>query len=224
MNTFQRLHAAVTASGLAWRGGFAPGPVDAVPTLPGGGAAGAVVLLGFVGAGHWRMFASSPEARDGLRDPLDRWSRRVIDDLAVRFGGVGLYPSDGPPWLPFQRWARLSEPVHPSPLGILIHPEWGLWHAYRGALALAEPWDEPPVPPGPSPCDACLSKPCLATCPVGAIAPGRYDVAGCRRHVASESGSDCLELGCRARRACPVGAGHRYDPAEAVFHMRAFLR
>lgn len=220
---FQRLKDAVAASGLAWRGAFAPGPDDLVPALPGGGVAGAVVLLGFAGSDHWRTFAHSPEAGDSRRDPLDRWSRRVIDDLAHRFGGVGLYPSDGPPWLPFQRWARLSEPVHPSPVGILIHPEWGLWHAYRGALALAETWDGPPVPASPSPCDTCAAKPCLSTCPAGAIAPGRYDAAACRAHVASAAGRDCLDLGCRARRACPVGAGHRYEPVEAAFHMRAFL-
>ena len=31
-----------------------------------------------------------------------------------------------------------AEAVAPSPLGILIHPDYGLWHAYRGALAFAE--------------------------------------------------------------------------------------
>ena len=30
-----------------------------------------------------------------------------------------------------------------SPLGILIHPDWGLWHSYRGALAFRERLDLP---------------------------------------------------------------------------------
>jgi hypothetical protein len=33
-----------------------------------------------------------------------------------------------------------------------------------------------------------------------------------------------MELGCRARRACPVGQSWRYTPAQAEFHMRPFRR
>jgi hypothetical protein len=29
--------------------------------------------------------------------------------------------------------------------------------------------------------------------------------------------------GCLARRACPVGREYAYDPAQARFHMQAFL-
>src|SRR4030095_137820 len=51
------------------------------------------------------------------------------------------------------RWAMRAEAVAPSPLGILIHPDYGLWHAYRGALAFAErlalpPRGARPLPPG----------------------------------------------------------------------------
>ena len=27
-----------------------------------------------------------------------------------------------------------AEGLKPSPIGILMHPQFGLWHAYRGAL------------------------------------------------------------------------------------------
>src|SRR3546814_16164033 len=30
-------------------------------------------------------------------------------------------------------------------------------------------------------------------------------------------------LGCRARRACPVGRAYRYPPAQARLHMAAFI-
>ncbi len=224
MTRFAELRSAATAVGLAWRGAFAIARTDPDIRLPDQRAARTVVLLGFVGAGHWSAFAASPEATDGEPNPLDRWSRRAIEDLAGRFGAKGLYPNDGPPWLPFQQWARRAEGLHASPLGILIHPAWGLWHAYRGALALADALPDEAMPGAPSPCDACSGRPCLTTCPVGAVAPGRYDVVACRAHVRSEAGRDCLELGCRARRACPVGAEYRYVPAEAEFHMRAFIR
>jgi hypothetical protein len=221
---FESLRVAAAAAGLAWRGSLVIDHSDPDILLPDHRAARTIVLLGFTGASHWRVFAASPEAADGAPNPLDRWSRRTIEQLATRFGAQGLYPNDGPPWLPFQQWARRAEGLHASPVGILIHPVWGLWHAYRGALALADSSAGEPVQRAPSPCDACRERPCLSTCPVGAVAPGRYDVVACRAHVRTEAGRDCLELGCRARRACPVGATHRYAPAEAEFHMRAFVR
>jgi hypothetical protein len=36
--------------------------------------------------------------------------------------------------------------------------------------------------------------------------------------------ADCRDHGCRARRSCPIGAGFRYLPDQARFHMAAFLR
>ena len=160
---------------------------------------------------------------DGPPNPLDRWSRRIIGGLALELGAVALYPFEGPPWLPFQRWAARAEPVHRSALGMLIHPDWGLWHSYRGALAFAERLALPQRVDRPDPCDACAAKPCLSACPVGAFSLERYDVAACADHLRSTAGRDCMELGCRARDACPVGAYHRLKQDQAGFHMRAFL-
>ncbi len=205
----------VESAGLALRGALHPRAEDGI-------AGAALVLLGFAGNIGWAAFAASPEAGDGAPDPLDRWSRRVIDALAASLSGTALYPFDGPPWHPFQHWAQRAEPVHPSPLGILIHPDWGLWHSYRGAIALAEWIDLPPPDPRPSPCDTCETRPCLSACPVGAFGAAGYDVGGCAAHIASVAGNDCMASGCAARRACPVGAAHRYGAAQAGFHMRAF--
>jgi Fe-S-cluster-containing hydrogenase component 2 len=116
-----------------------------------------------------------------------------------------------------------AEPVHVSPIGVLIHPDWGLWHAYRGALAFRGRLDLPEPDRRPSPCASCPDRPCQSSCPAGAIAPTGYDSAACAAHVASERGVDCLQQGCRARRSCPVGAAHRYGPTQAEFHMRSFL-
>ena len=209
------------AEGLAFRGAFHPEPADRVRALPDGAPVATLALVGFVGGGGWQGFAASAEASDGAPNPLDRWSRRIIGGIAAALGAVALYPFGAPP-LPFQRWAREAEPVHPSPLGILIHPDWGLWHSYRGALAFRERLELPPPDRRPSPCDACAAKPCLSACPVGAFAPGRFKVAACIGHIAAPAGRDCVDLGCRARRACPIGAAYRYGRAQAEFHMRAF--
>ena len=211
------------AVGLAWRGAFHPQPEDAVPPFDDGGSVRTVVLLGSIGHRQWADFVSSPEYADGAADPLDRWSRRVIDTLATACDGLGLFPSQGPPWMPFQRWARRAEPLHPSPLGLLIHPEYGLWHAYRGALGLRPRLGRPAPPDNPSPCDSCSAKPCLSACPVQAFSVSGYDRSRCVGHVGSASGSECFSDNCRARHACPVGAQHRYTREQSEFHMRAFL-
>lgn len=221
---FERLCRDAVADGLVCRGGFHPVAEDGVPNFPDGASTGTVVLFGFVGSDQWPAFRAAPEYADGGSNALDRWSRRVIDALGAALGARGLYPSDGPPWWPFQRWAMRAESVHRSPLGILIHPRYGLWHAYRGALALRDRLDLPPRVEESHPCAACQDKPCLGACPVAAVTPQGYDHGLCAEHVASVAGADCLTAGCRARRACPVGAAHRYRPDQAEFHMRAFIR
>ncbi len=208
-------------AGMMTRGGFRPTAADAVPSLPGGVAPMTLILVGNAGPDMWRAFSA---AGVGGANPLDDWTRRVLNGIAADLGAAALFPFDGPPWLPFQRWARRGDDVHPSPTGPLIHPVYGLWHAYRGALAFARAFDLPAVPSRPAPCDACADRPCLSACPVHALAPGAYDVAACAGHVAGPGGADCLDTGCRARAACPVGAGYRHAPAQARFHMTAFLR
>jgi hypothetical protein len=190
------------------------GEVDGIHTI---------VLAGMAGRGGWSAFAASPEASDGLADPLDRWSRRVIEGLARELGGKPLFPFGGPPFLPFQQWARRAEAVHPSPIGILIHPRYGLWHSYRGALGLSEALAIPEPAAVPSPCESCSGRWCLKACPVAAFSSVGYNVSACARHLKSAAGADCMGFGCRARRACPVGAEYAYGPDEANFLMRAFL-
>ncbi|MEZ5775791.1 MAG: hypothetical protein R3D33_14110 [Hyphomicrobiaceae bacterium] len=137
---------------------------------------------------------------------------------------MALFPSDRP-YQPFQQWAMRAEPVTPSPLGLLIHPEHGLWHAYRAALAFPDLVDDlPPRGEHPSPCATCVARPCLSACPVGAFDGRGYDVAVCVGHLRSGRPPDCLAHGCHARAACPVGLTARYPHAQIRFHMAAFHR
>jgi len=211
---------AIADAGLIVVGGFRPRPEDGVPA-----PATAVVLVGNAGPAMWRAFAAAvpPSERDSRRHPLDDWTRSVLTAAAESLGVRVLFPFDGPPWYPFQAWALRTNTVHPTPIGPLIHPDYGLWHAYRGAFVLAAPIDLPAPDSRPSPCDSCAEQPCLSTCPVDAIAHNAYDVPACTNHIASAAGRDCLDFGCRARLACPVGRTYAYDPAQAAFHMRKFL-
>lgn len=217
--TLPEIRAAIEAQGLSYRGALHPTADD---DLPDGDSVGTLMLVGFTGRRNWEPFKESPEARDGAPDPLDRWSLRVIGALARDLGAIALFPFTGPPWLPFYRWGQKAEPLHPSPIGLLIHPDWGLWHSWRGALAFRARLELPPPDRRPSPCDSCADKPCLTTCPVAAFKQDRYDVAACVAHIETAQGADCMNQGCRARRACPLGVQHRYTPDQAHFSMRAF--
>ncbi len=220
---FTAIEAALVEVGLTPRGGFHPIADDGVPALPRGHPTATLVLAGNPGPAMWRVFSQQRQAADEP-NALDGWSRRVLAPLAEALGGHALFPFGGPPHLPFQRWAQRAEPVHPSPIGPLIHPDHGLWHAYRGALAFPDRLELPPQERRPSPCESCADKPCLTTCPVGALTPGGYDVPACAAHIASPAGADCMAQSCRARRACPVGHDQAYGPEQSSFHMDAFLR
>lgn len=180
------------------------------------GGVDGIVLIGTAGSAFWQHFQA---ARRDEADPLDHWSRRVVTELAERFGAKPLLPQDGPPFLPFQRWAMAAEPVFPSPMGVLVHPQYGLWHSYRGALQFAGPLDLPVRADAANPCDSCADKPCIPACPVGAAAP--YDVPRCKAHL--QAGGDCRRIGCLSRHACPLGQDHAYIPEHASFHMEAFV-
>lgn len=215
------IEARIAVAGLAPRGALHLADEDRTGDLAGQRS---LVLIGLAGQHGWHAFAASPEAQDGAPDPLDRFSRRVIDDLAQACGGRALYPFGGPPHWPFQRWAQRAEPLYPSPLGLLIHPRYGLWHSYRGAIALARELALPEPERTQSPCDACPARPCLKACPVGAFGAAGYAVESCADWLRGAGAKTCMQHGCLARRACPVGADFAHVPEQVRFGMRAFLR
>ncbi|RWO64234.1 MAG: 4Fe-4S dicluster domain-containing protein [Mesorhizobium sp.] len=216
--------AALHANGLVLRGGFNFTPGDAPTTGPSGGAAAAVLLVGQAGAAplpHFlRWWEQQPQA---IANPLDTWSREVIGAVAETFRARAVSPSDTP-YLPFQQWAMRAEGLKPSPLGILMHPHYGLWHAYRGALLFE---DELPIQAGeaaPHLCDSCVEKPCLKSCPVDAYSAQGFAYQSCLAHVRGASGEPCRSGGCLDRNACPYGTEYRYPPEVQAFHMASFAR
>lgn len=205
--------------GLALRGAFRPHPDDGAPLLADGRPPRTVLLAGSIGGAMWPHFVA---ARRDEADPLESWLRRVLAPVASAVGAACVYPFDGPPWLPFQRWAMRAEGLRASPLGILIHPEYGLWHAYYGALLLAEELAVPGPAPARHPCDSCRDKPCLSACPVDAWGES-YDLGCCLDNLPTSRGAACRSGGCRARRACPVGRAFRYPDPQNAFHVAAFF-
>ncbi len=219
--SLEEVERAFHAAGLVSRGAFHPEPDDKVPALAGGAPARTLVLAGNVGRSMWAAFSKAERAP---QHALDAWSRAVLEPIAGRFGGAAMFPGGGPPFQPFIAWAQRAGPVTQSAIGMLIHPDYGLWHAYRGALALPDRLALPSPDMRPRPCDSCADKPCLSTCPVDAFKPSGYDMPACIGFLESPPGTECASQGCAARRACPVGREHIYEPAQAAFHMAAFVK
>lgn len=174
-----------------------------------------VILIGNVGPEMFRRFARSGAPT------MDEWTRVVVEPLAEALGARAVFPFDKPA-LPFLTWARKAGAGHVSPLGLNIHPTYGLWHAYRAALLFPVEFDLPRGSAGAHPCESCAEKPCLRACPVSAFDGSSYDIAACGEHIKSDTGQTCMAGGCLARLACPVGTAFHYAPQQMQFHMRAF--
>ena len=70
-----------------------------------------ILLLGPDEPNFWEIFKESEEFNDLDADPLDRWSKRVIDNIAVQNDCTALYPFGAEPYKPFFSWALRSGTV-----------------------------------------------------------------------------------------------------------------
>ncbi len=181
------------------------------------------LIVGSGGVTFFDRFARAVEASDGAANPLDRYTRRVIeraaDDALDPLGARRAvhFPFDTRPLIPFQRLGRAAGLGEPGPLGLQIHPSYGPWWAYRALLIVdrALPASRPPGD-GCAGCDA----PCVAACPAAAVARSGFVVSACHaRRLAAEP----CRTSCVARIACVRGPEYRYSDAELAFHMAASM-
>ena len=219
----------LAAYGLILRGGFDFDDSEDRPAGPSGQPAKAVLLVGNAGAAYWAHFSRWRAAQPpDLANPLDTWSRTILEAIAETVGARVLMPNDRP-FAPFQQWAMRAEGLRASPLGILMHPRFGLWHAFRGALLLDAEisihvlHELNQVARDPIHlCDLCAGKPCLNACPAAAFDGERFACEACVAHVRGPAGAACRQRGCLARNACPQAAQWRYPAEVQAFHQKAF--
>lgn len=211
---YAALQATVEAHHLTIVGAFHPSEGDGAPD-----GTGTLVLLAPHEPAFWPHFTTSPEYLDGAPDPMNRWSSRILNAIAGDIDATPLFPFGGPPWLPFIAWAKKSGSIHASPVSLLVHNDQGLMISFRGALALRE--QIALTPPRLTPCLLCAA-PCEDACPVNALSEDGYDVAACHAFLDTEDGADCMQNGCKARRACPVSQDFDRNPVQSAFHMQSF--
>lgn len=211
----KEINDALFENGLCSLGGFASTGDDTIL----GPDCRTLVMVGPDEPRFWSIFSTSAEYMDGAPDPMDRWSYRVLTQIAKDHGLSAHFPFGGPPFAPFYQWALKTGRVFASPIRLLVHDTAGLFVSFRGALAL--PY-EIVTAPSHSPCLSC-AKPCLSTCPVTAFANGTYDTVACTTEIQTRDRGDCLDTGCAARRACPISAKFGRLNVQSQFHMRDFV-
>ena len=179
---------------------------------------GSAILVGQVGSELWPSFSLSPECQDGDADAMDRWSRRVISACAPSLAYFN--PSDGPPFLPIMALTQ-GGAYSPSPLGLQVHAEFGLWTAFRGVLFSEDILPASPSLPAP---DASVFAGAYGACPGGSLTHEHgLDPFACGKNLLADPNSPCWE-GCMARRACSLCKEHQYNSDHARFHAAAYAR
>ncbi len=190
-----------------------------------------VMLLGAAGKNYWRYFLRNHHrASRRHRHPLDNWSVVTLQKIAKREG-----IKKSAIFFPFQQRHQKKSLVAfqaiakkigftPSPLGMSIHPQFGLWVGFRGGFASHMVPKKLRVRDEASPCQACVDKPCMTACPAGAVTRQGFDYAACQDYLSRNKNCECLLDGCLARMACPVGAPiYQYNPNQIRFFWRGLL-
>ncbi len=214
----EEVTATLAENGLCILGGFSPLGEDAIL----GRECQTLIMIGPDETRFWSIFSSSAEYSDGAVDPLDRWSHRVLTQIATDYGLAAHFPFGGPPFAPFYQWALRTGRAFASPIQLLVHDTSGLFVSFRGALSLpyAIEFD---MASSVSPCATCAA-PCLSACPVSAFETGDYNTVACSSEIRTYDRQNCLTKGCAARRACPLTNKLGRIDAQSQFHMHSFMK
>ncbi len=181
-----------------------------------------LVMLGHGGRQFWEAMSENDWK---VADPIDTYSIRIanlfIEQTLPSFDNLFLFPKQNY-LIPLQQLGELAGWCHPSPLGLGISPQFGVWYAYRAAFLTSAPLPLTSFPTKASPCDSCQTKPCIFTCPVEAVGNiDQFNLTNCAEHRIAVQ-SSCADR-CLARMACPIAPEHRYSLAQINYHYRHSL-
>jgi hypothetical protein len=162
-----------------------------------------LILIGHGGKHLWAALKDSGIASE---NPIDDFSSATVRQWLAAHRHTIIYPTRDS--LGLQALGKLAGWHHASPFMVGINETWGSWYAYR-VVALSDTDFAPTVrQTTASPCAQCRDKPCLGSCPAGALSDDTFDLEKCiayRKQPTSRCRATCL-----ARVSCPVGAEHRY--------------
>lgn len=191
-----------------------------------------VALVGNHGRQLWDCLPANWQQQ---KHPIDDFSEATVSRvLTATIGNSGwtmLFPDRSSLAVPaLQDLGRAAGWHNPSPLGNGIHPEHGLWFAYRSVVAIdfeiASLGASSALPAegfgDDSPCISCIEQPCIKSCPPSALSVGNApDLMACVNFRSSDQ-SPCAEQ-CLARQQCPIGVQSRYADEQIRYFYRQSL-
>jgi hypothetical protein len=178
-----------------------------------------LVLLGHGGKRFWNELK-----REGIEPfhsevPVDFFSQKIAEQLVSDYWGAAsiewLYPGNAA--ISLQQLGKLAGWHHDSPMGLGIHPEHGLWFAYRALFLIKAALPPTSQLQSRSPCVSCSLKSCLSVCPAGALNTSEFVDLGCCGEFRIQDNSPCEDR-CLAREACPVATQNQYDREQISYH------
>jgi len=190
-------------------------------------AARSIIVIANGGSAFWNAFKTHAAAHPGWREranPLDDFTRVVVEETlmpAVRARGVRctpVYPFlAGRSVLNFMELGKRAGLAGPSIVGVVVHPIYGPWIAFRTALLVDTLVDAPASALGFDPCPTCVTRDCMVACPAQAVTyPAGWDIPRCLTYRV-EREVECAPR-CAARAACVLGPDHRYPDDELAYH------
>jgi hypothetical protein len=192
-----------------------------------------IIVVGNGGGDFWSAYKAYAVASPGWyqrENPLDDFTRVVVEGTlapAVQAQGVSctpIYPFVGSsPKLNFMQLGKLAGLGGQSIVGVLVHPNFGPWIAFRAALLVDIEIEAPGDALGFDPCQTCIARSCVSDCPAEAVSSAAgWDLRRCLTHRVEQE-TDCAPR-CHARVACVLGPQHRYPDDELAYHHARALR
>jgi epoxyqueuosine reductase len=191
-----------------------------------------IAVIGNGGADFWRAFKAHAATNPGWLerdDPLDDFTRQIVELEIVKpikeagFGCIPVYPFGAGPTLNFMQLAMLAGLAGPSIIGVVVHPVFGPWIAFRAAILLDCEIDLTGDAVGFDPCPTCSIRSCISACPASAVSfPSGWNISGCLAHRI-EAHPQCADR-CHARVACVLSPEQRYPDDELAYHQERALR
>jgi epoxyqueuosine reductase len=168
--------------------------------------------------GGKRMWEGVTKSGMTSEHPVDDYSvrtvRQIMESEYPQIKAEFIYPGDA--LIGLRDLGGLAGWHHASPFRVGIHVEWGTWFAYRTVVLTDTNFTPTPSSSGPSPCDSCSDKPCIAVCPAKAVAEDDLNLEQCLDYRLQQN-TNCADK-CLSRLACPVGSEHRYVKEQLNYH------
>ncbi|MEM6988799.1 MAG: hypothetical protein AAF499_20025 [Pseudomonadota bacterium] len=221
-SSLQRVERALYASGLVvvgWRNLAELPETWWVGDAPPDG--GSLLVIGNVGGRFWRSVRSTDQFQGD--HPLDAASVHATETViaeALACTRELLYPDPQATRVNLLAVLNAMQWQHPSPLGLGIHAQYGLWQAVRAAWWVSDAAPTRVVQsPAPDVCASCTSQACVVACPATAVRVGEWPKLTACADYRFAPQSRCAET-CVAREACPVAVEYRYDSDQLAHHYR----